>query len=178
MSGEIGKVLVNYLIRKARRTPPSIVMLTGARLARYPVATRRVGWGLLVLTAAVGALLTYKVPAHMRLGFAIGTGAFIAMVLAMVADFTLVSLTWTDQGAVFTSPWRGTRTLRWEEVAEVTFAGAAGWFVVRTRDAMTIRPAMMLGGLEEFFAELATRGQPFLRSQIETALSLRAERCE
>ncbi|MEO7038047.1 MAG: hypothetical protein ABI548_29030 [Polyangiaceae bacterium] len=178
MSGEIGKYLINYLIRKARRTPPNIIVLSGARTARYPVAARGFGWGLLVLTAAFGGLLTYKVPQHMRLGFAIGTSAFIAMVLAMVVDFTRVSLTWTDQCIVFTSPWRGTRTLRWEEVTEVRFAPVAGWFVVRTRDALTIRPAMMMGGLEEFFAELKTRGQPSLHSPIDTALRLRAERCE
>ena len=153
-------------------------MLSGARIAHYPVATRRAGWGLLVLTAAFGGLLTYKVPQHMRLGFAIGMGAFVAMLLVMVVDFTRVSLTWTDQCVVFTSPWLGARTLRWEEEAEVRFAPVAGWFVIRTRDAVTIRPAMMLGGLEEFFAELKTRGQPSLHSQIDTALRLREERCE
>ena len=176
MSGEIGKLLIDFLVRKARRTPPLIDPLTAARVARYPAVNRCVGWALFGLCAAGAGLLTYKVPQHARLATALCSGALLAAVLAMVLDFTRVSLMWADNIVIFTSPWRGERTLRWEEVVEVKFSGAAGWFVVRTRTGLTIRPAMMLGGLEEFFAELVARGQPSLHSQVEAALRFRAER--
>jgi hypothetical protein len=96
----------------------------------------------------------------------------------MVLDSATAFLSWTPSRVVFFSPWRGMRTLRWEDFTRVEFSDTAGWFALRSRDGVVIRPSMMLGGLVEFFADMRDYASPSLRPQINVALELWSRRTE
>ena len=174
--GHAAGVVIQWLVGKARRTPPVIDPLTNAKVARYPRSTRAVAWILFGLCSAGAVVLTYKVPLEMRLATGIWTGVMALAMGAMLLDFGRVSLSWTESQVVFSSPWRGQRALRWEEFTGVKFSGTLGWFVFSSRDAVTIRPSMMLGGLTEFFAALKAYGRSSLHPEIDLALEQWASR--
>ena len=176
VGGHAAGVLIRWLVSKARRTPPVLDSLTNAKTARYPRSTRAVAWVLFGLCSAGAMLLTYKVPLGMRLATGMWTGAIVLALVAMVLDFARVSLSWTEGQVIFSSPWRGQRALRWEEFTGIKFSSAMGWFVVSSRDAVTIRPSMMLGGLTEFFAALKAHGRSSLHHEIDLALEQWASR--
>ena len=173
---ELARVLIAHLVRRARSAPPLVDDLTGTRLARYPAVTQAVVVSLGALLVSGATLVACKVPVTARVGAtwcAVLCGLAAA---AMAAEFVCVSLAWTTERITFSSPWRGTRHLRWEEIASVEYSPVAGWFLVKDSRGVVIRPAMMLGGLEEFFQELKRRGHHSLQAPIDHAVGLRAER--
>jgi hypothetical protein len=176
--GEVAQYLVRVLVRKARATKAGLDRLTSARVSRYTLAARAFVWGLSGLIAFIGVIVLLHVPRRALLGAGIGTGLAMLGMGMMVLDCATAVLSWTPTRIVFYSPWRGTRTLRWEDFTHVKFSHAAGWFVLRSRDSVVIRPSMMFGGLVDFFSDMREYASPSLRPQISEALELWSRRAE
>jgi len=91
--------------------------------------------------------------------------------LALLIEFTRIRVSWEETNLVLHSPWRGVRTIRWPELAEVRFSQTAGWFVLRDRTGEVIRLSMWLGGLAELLQDLRSRAPADLWPQIDESVS-------
>jgi hypothetical protein len=145
---------------------------TGESIARYTGFVRGVAWTTLVLGVGASAfVVTHQASAHDVLVAVLSCGAFLAVAAAMVMEFTRVRAAWSAGEVSFTSPWAGSRRLRWNEVAKVDFSRSASWFVVRDRNGTAIRLSTLLGGLGDLLDELKQRTDPAVQSQVDDAIS-------
>ena len=62
-----------------------------------------------------------------------------------------------EEGLTAWSPWRGGRTIRWSDVAEVTYSAGSQYFTVISSDRDKIRIHTMMRGVREFCQTLAER---------------------
>ncbi|HEX3595301.1 MAG TPA: hypothetical protein VHU80_09375 [Polyangiaceae bacterium] len=162
------RFIIRLMQNAGRNTHAEIDAITATRSATYPVVVRGMSWVLLVLGAGAAALLAGYQIAHQTplQGILMGV-ALLSLVMAMVAEFTRVRVEWTNDALSFGSPWAAPRSIPWDEVVEVTYSQAAGWFVVRGRQGTKIRLHHWLGGLGDLFDEMKLRASDTVRAQIE-----------
>jgi hypothetical protein len=118
----------------------------------------------------VTSILTHVDHSQLTGAAGISCAAFIAGSVAMVVDFMRVRAEWTDTELTFSSPWGGTRKLRWTDVAEVTYSHSSGWFVVRGQDGTKVRLSQFLGGTTDLFKEMKERA-PGVAAQVDAAMA-------
>lgn len=172
MSGVIGgiaaAVVLSLLQRAGRSSVAGLDPADGARVARYPLATRILAWFLIAGGAAL-CFVAMKASANAIVGLAICL-AILTAVIALLLEFTFARASWTDKWVVLNSPWRSVRRLAWTEIDEVRFSQAAGWFVLRGRSGVVIRLSMYLGGLTELLSELRQQVAPALMPKVDEAI--------
>jgi hypothetical protein len=165
------RFVLSLLQKAARNTQADVSEGTAARVATYPVAVRAVAWGLLILGTVGAVPIAAYNAAHgaVLLGTVIGV-AMVVVLVGTVAEFTRVRVEWTETAVSFASPWSAPRRLEWDEIVDVTYSRAAGWFVVRGRSGVKIRLSHLLGGLGDLLEEMRVRGSDDVRRQIERAM--------
>jgi tetratricopeptide (TPR) repeat protein len=90
----------------------------------------------------------------------LGTAAF-------VVESTKATIRWNDHEIVSTSPWTGTKHLRWDDVKRVEYSEVNRWFVFSSAETK-IRAYYLLGGLAELLREARTRlPEPVYRPALE-----------
>ena len=173
MVPSMSRFVLGALQRSAGKGRANVDEQSGALIARYPTAARRVAWGMLALVtgSAVYAVLHTATPHAMFIG-AVASAAIIALVACIVVEFTRVQVAWTPDDVSLTSPWARFRQLRWDDIASVTYSPSAGWFVLRGKDGMKIRLPQLLTGLEELLDELRERTHGSVREQLERAVTI------
>jgi hypothetical protein len=170
------RFFIALMERSARKTRAEAGGAAGARIASYPVGIQAVGWGLLgTWTALAIGITIYQATRNQApyRGMLIGA-AVVAVLAAMVAEFTRVRVEWTDTALSFDSPWAAPwadpSRIAWEDIVQVKYSASARWFVVRGRDGTKIRLHYWLGGLADLFDDMKLHVSDELRAQIETAM--------
>ena len=171
MVPSMSRFVLGALQRSAGKGRANVDEQSGALIARYPTAARRVAWGMLALVtgSAVYAVLHTATPHAMFIG-AVASAAIIALVACTVVEFTRVQVIWTPDDISLTSPWSRSRRLRWDDIACVTYSPSAGWFVLRGKGGVKIRVPQLLTGLEELLNELNERTDRGVREQLDLRL--------
>lgn len=166
----MNRLLIWLMRRAGAKTPARIDESTGARIATYTPFAKVVAWILLVGVIVLASVILTHID-HSQLTIMIAfCAAFVAVAVAIVLEFTRVRAEWTDAELTFTSPWGGTRRLRWTDLKEVEYSRNAGWFIVRGQDGTKVRLAQFLGGTTDLFKEMKER-TPGIAAQVDRALA-------
>lgn len=140
-----GAVTTAVVARSARRVPDEaestrLILRYGRGLQVFACGSLLVWTAFAVRNALYGsAVNSYLV--------AVSVPSLLALGSAYLAIGTLgTTITLDDHGIVSRSPWRRTRIVRWDDVAEAWYGEVNSTWVLRTRRDGTIRiAAMMLG---------------------------------
>lgn len=89
--------------------------------------------------------------------FRVSSGSACLGALALAVRFKTVSIRFNDHEIVSTTPWSGTKHLRWEDVTHVTYSQVNRWFIFSSGTETKIRVHYLLGGLTEFLREAQRR---------------------
>jgi hypothetical protein len=169
----LGVVLVlTFLMRAGRRATTSVDASTGARVARYPFASRFLAWVLFVIMVGCSAFALTQMSSRRGIVVcALICSSGIAALVPLLLEFTRLRASWTRKQVELNSPWTGKRTLDWSDLAEVRFSQRMNWFVLRARTGTVIRLSGLLGGLTELLNDLREQAAPALVPQVEQAVS-------
>jgi hypothetical protein len=172
VGGWAAVLVLTLLMRAGRRTAAIVDISTGARIARYPFATR-LALSLLSSSLVGGSVFALtQVPSAQ--GKAIcGLICFVSVAAAvsLLLEVTRIRASWTMERVELDSPWTGKRMLEWNELTEVQFSKSMNWFVLRGRPGTVVRLSGLLGGLTELLSELREQAAPALLPQIDEAVS-------
>ena len=133
--------------RPAKRDPS-----TGHLVLEYHPAIRILafvtGAGMSVLIVVLVFVMPFKNPEDPYVAGAL----FLFFVLLGGSLYleSMVRVELCDDEISAWSPWRGSRSLRWDDIAEVTFSPSAQWFTVVSRSGVKIRVHTMMRGIREF----------------------------
>ena len=164
--------LLFWVMRRAgAKAPARIDESTGARIATYTPVAKVFAWVILVGVVALATLVLTGIERSQLTTMGILFGAFVAAGVAMVLEFHRVRAEWTDVELTFTSPWGGTRRLRWTDLKDVQYSHSAGWFVVRGQDGTKVRLGQFLGGTTDLFNEMKERA-PGIALQVDRAVAM------
>jgi hypothetical protein len=153
---EIVTVMLGLWLLSLARKPPTIDTATGCLILRHSWLFRGVGvWtGMALPALAIGLIVAIPVPnlgqlcvILLFLAFALGG---IGLLVETLTDRVIVNA----DGIAARSPWRGWRTLLWEEVVEVSYSHMNKWFVLAGPKRQKIRVSIYLVGIRSFLAIL------------------------
>jgi hypothetical protein len=88
--------------------------------------------------------------------FALFSAFTLSMVYLLVETLT-VRVILGAEGLAARSPWRGWRTLLWEEIVEVSYSPTNGWFVLTGPQREKIRVSILLVGIRSFVGTVQER---------------------
>jgi hypothetical protein len=89
----------------------------------------------------------------------------------LLLETARVRLYLTEDALIGDSPWRRRRTIRWQEVENVTYSPLNRWFTVIGPGGRAIRASRSLAGLSDLLEMLKTRVPPERRTQVSRFLS-------
>jgi hypothetical protein len=166
------RLILKLMQTAARKTSAKVDAATGVRVATYTPVARGLGWMLLLIAVVGIAFILSQIGLQgVTAAGGIACAAVVALCAAMVLEFTGVRAEWTDSELTFTSPWGGTRQLRWSEVTEIHYSAAAGRFILRGQNGTKVRLGLFMGGITDLLDDLKRRASPPLVAQVEQAMA-------
>ena len=146
-------LVMGWVARSRHRSRPAVV---GRRLV-HPPSTLIIGLTCFAFFAAIAVLsnvysnkTTTVVTTAVFVGFAL-------MGLAVIADYIVARHDVSDEGLSYSRLTGGRGSLRWDEVARVTYAPGLKWFKIETRSGKVARVSAMLVGLPGFAQTVLAR---------------------
>ena len=85
---------------------------------------------------------------------------FAALSAAGFVELVTLRVEVSTYGVRVCSPWTGQRQLAWHEIAEIRYAPAMMWFVLRGGNGMRLRVSKGLRGIPELGREVRARLEP------------------
>ena len=164
--GAIG-VVVSFLLylggayfmrRDTQRGRPRVDRESGDLKFGYGGGIRFAAISLATLILGGFGLLVYKHPFKdvvEALGICLLLGIFLFAPFGfLVWEVTRFSIVVSSRGLDYQSSWRPGFLVAWQDVTEVRYEPAMGWFVIRSRQRQTINVPKYIAGIGEFVNEL------------------------
>lgn len=146
----VAVALLMGFLQAAARKPPQVDQETGNVVLAHGWLLKGIGLvfglGMCVLLIVLMFTAGFKKPQdpYIAGGLCLFFGVLGGIVL--IESFR-VRIVLTADAIIGHSPWRETRTIRWADVAEVSYSAVNSWFVIQSVDGQKIRASLYLTGV-------------------------------
>ncbi|MGL4551809.1 MAG: hypothetical protein ACRC33_11535, partial [Gemmataceae bacterium] len=150
---------------------PEATMSEAPRDYRYHPAMQILAVILFIIPLAALYVPLAVIPAK-ELEVRLIVGGLIGMFLLFTAPLVWEAAAWrlrvTDEGLECRSPWRGSWTIRWDDVKRLEWSQVAMWFIVVTPRGRWFRFSYAVGERDRLMAEFERRLKPEQMALAET----------
>lgn len=96
--------------------------------------------------------------ARALIGIIISFGFAAAFILA---EALLAKGSYNHHSIIFSTPWSGTKTERWEDLESIKFSGTCSWYLLKFKSGKVIRLSSFLNGHGHLLDFVKARGHEF-----------------
>ncbi len=164
IGGLVAVAVILLILNSARRSAP-VDQQTGDLLLATTRWVMLLGWIAIAIGAVIGIGIATSENGNLWAGVAFG-GFFVIAGGALVLEGS-VRLRVRPDGFDSWSPWRGARSMRWEDIATVTFSRINKWFVITDRDGKKVRVSIFMRGLPDFADTLELNVGPVAEAAVD-----------